>query len=177
MDRLLELPSTQAAASQRQVVFVTGEAGIGKTALCEAFLRVAPRGTRCGRPGRSACAPAGRPSRTIRCSICSRGWRDPPTTTPSLPSSRDMRQAGCRICPRSRRSAAGAFAAGTHVATAARMLREVVTALEALAEDTHARPVDRGSPMGGPSDDGCPDKSRAAPRSGEDYASGDRPTD
>ena len=32
--------------------------------------------------------------------------------------------------------AAGAFAAGTHVSTAARMLREVVTALEALAEET-----------------------------------------
>jgi DNA-binding winged helix-turn-helix (wHTH) protein len=34
----------QAAASQRQVVFVTGEAGIGKTALVDAFLRYdAPR--------------------------------------------------------------------------------------------------------------------------------------
>ena len=31
---------------------------------------------------------------------------------------------------------ARAFAAGTHVATAARMLREIVTALETLAEDT-----------------------------------------
>ena len=42
MDRLLELFDA-ATAAQRQVVFVTGEAGIGKTALCEAFLRVAAR--------------------------------------------------------------------------------------------------------------------------------------
>ena len=40
MERLLAA-FDEAAASERQVVFVTGDAGIGKTALCEAFLRVA----------------------------------------------------------------------------------------------------------------------------------------
>ena len=60
----------EAAASHRQVVFVTGDAGIGKTSLCEAFLRVAP--TRHAiRATWAQCMRASGPSEpTIRCLIC-----------------------------------------------------------------------------------------------------------
>jgi DNA-binding winged helix-turn-helix (wHTH) protein len=135
MDRLLGALD-QAADSRRQVAFVTGDAGIGKTALCEAFLRVAAT-RHAMRATWAQCMRLSGPSepyyplldlltRLARSTddemVATTLARQAPSWLPHLPSlSEDP--------PR-------AFAAGTHVATAARMLREVVTALETLAEDT-----------------------------------------
>ena len=94
------------------------------------FFASRPLGTRSGRPGRSACAPLGRRSRTIRCSICSHVWHGPAedgtvATTPlqacaelvaALAGADEDSNRGA-LRPRERTSS-----------TAARMLREVVTA-------------------------------------------------
>jgi DNA-binding winged helix-turn-helix (wHTH) protein len=126
----------EAAASHRQVVFVTGDAGIGKTALCEAFLRVAA--TR--QPMRATWAQCMRlsgPSEpyypvldllthlarsTDDETVAATLSRLAPSWLPHLPGLSD--------------DPSRAFSAGTHVATAARMLREIVTAIEALSEHT-----------------------------------------
>ncbi len=126
----------EAAGSQRQVVFVTGDAGIGKTALCEAFLRVAA--TR--QPMRATwtqCMRLSGPSepyyplldlvtRLARSAddetVAATLARLAPSWLPHLPGLSDDRSR--------------AFTAGTHMATAARMLREIVTAIEALSEHT-----------------------------------------
>ncbi len=135
MDRLLELFDA-ATAAQRQVVFVTGEAGIGKTALCEAFLRVAAR----RHPMRATWAQCMKPvgptepyyplvdllSRLARSTedgtVTATLARHAPSWLPLLPALMND-------------SNPALFAgAGAQIATAARMLREVVTALEALAD-------------------------------------------
>jgi hypothetical protein len=113
---------------------VTGDAGIGKSALCEAFLRVAPtrhamRATWTQCMKLSGPAEAYSPlidllTRLARsaddASVTTILARHAPSWLPHLPALSD--------------EPSRAFTAGTHVATAARMLREVVTALEALAE-------------------------------------------
>ena len=135
MDRLLGALD-HAAGAQRHVAFVTGEAGIGKTALCEAFLRVAA--TRHAiRTTWAQCMRLSGPSepyyplldlitRLARSTedelVATTLARHAPSWLPHLPALSD--------------DAPRAFTAGTHVATAARMLREIVTALETLAEDT-----------------------------------------
>ena len=135
MERLLGA-FDEAAGSHRQVVFVTGDAGIGKTALCEAFLRVAPT-RHAMRATWAQCMKLSGPSepyyplldlltRLARSAddetVTAILARHAPSWLPHLPALSD--------------EPSGAFAAGTHVSTAARMLREVVTALEALAEHT-----------------------------------------
>ncbi len=135
MDRLLGALE-HAAASHRHVAFVTGEAGIGKTALCEAFLRVAAT-RHAMRATWAQCMRLSGPSepyyplldlitRLARSTedelVTATLARHAPSWLPHLPAISDD-------VPR-------AFTAGTHVATAARMLREIVTALETLAEDT-----------------------------------------
>ena len=134
MDRLLELFDA-ATAAQRQVVFVTGEAGIGKTALCEAFLRVAAR----RHPMRATWAQCMKPvgptepyyplvdllSRLARSTedgtVTATLARHAPSWLPLLPALMND-------------SNPALSSAGGQVATAARMLREVVTAVEALAD-------------------------------------------
>ena len=126
----------EASTAHRQVVFVTGDAGIGKTALSEAFLRVAA--TR--RPMRATWAQCMRLSgpsepyyplldlltRLARSTgdetVAATLSRLAPSWLPHLPG----------LCDDPSR----AFPAATHGATAARMLREIVTAIEALAEHT-----------------------------------------
>jgi DNA-binding winged helix-turn-helix (wHTH) protein len=135
MDRLLGALD-QAAGSHRQVAFITGDAGIGKTALCEAFLRVAAT-RHAMRATWAQCMRLSGPSepyyplldlltRLARSTddeiVATTLARHAPSWLPHLPALSE--------------DPPGAFAAGTHVATAARMLREVVTALETLAEDT-----------------------------------------
>jgi DNA-binding winged helix-turn-helix (wHTH) protein len=135
MERLLGALDL-AAGSQRQVAFVTGDAGIGKTALCEAFLRVAAT-RHAMRATWAQCMRLAGPSepyyplldlltRLARSTdddlVSATLARHAPSWLPHLPALSD--------------EPSRAFAAGTHVATAARMLREVVTALETLAEDT-----------------------------------------
>jgi DNA-binding winged helix-turn-helix (wHTH) protein len=135
MDRLLGA-FDEAAGAHRQVVFVTGDAGIGKTALCETFLKVAT--TR--HPMRATwaqCMKLSGPAepyyplldlltRLARSAddgtVTTILARDAPSWIPYLPTLSDEPSPG--------------FAAEIHVATAARMLREIVTALEALAERT-----------------------------------------
>ena len=126
----------EAVLSHRQVVFVTGDAGIGKTALCEAFLRVAatrhaPRATwvqcmRLSGPSEPSYPLIDLLTRLARSTddeiVAATLARHAPSWLPHLPRLSD--------------DASHFFTAGTHVATAARMLREVVTALEALAEHT-----------------------------------------
>jgi DNA-binding winged helix-turn-helix (wHTH) protein len=126
----------RAAAGQRQVAFVTGDAGIGKTALCEAFLRVAPR-RHAIRATWAQCMKLSGPSEPYYPLLdlltrLARSADDDAVTTalavhapswlPHLPALKG--------------EPSRALATGVHVATAARMLREIVTALEALAEHT-----------------------------------------
>ncbi len=135
MERLLDALD-QAAGSHRQVAFVTGDAGIGKTAFCEAFLRVAAT-RHAVRTAWAQCMRLSGPSEPYYPLLdlltrLARSTEDEmvaatlahlaPSWLPHLPALAD--------------EPSGAFAGGTHVATAARMLREVVTALETLAEDT-----------------------------------------
>jgi DNA-binding winged helix-turn-helix (wHTH) protein len=137
MDRLLELFDA-ATDARRQIVFVTGEAGIGKTALCEAFLRVAGRRhsmratwAQCMKPVRPAepyyplVDLLSRLARTTADgNVAATLARHAPSWLPHLPS----------LMGDSTQSLVAGQ--GAQVATAARMLREVVTALEALAETT-----------------------------------------
>ena len=135
MNRLLTA-FDEAAASHRQVVFVTGDAGIGKTSLCEAFLRVAP--TRHAiRATWAQCMRASGPSEPYYplLDLLTRLARSADDDTVATTLSRHA-PSWLPHLPALSEEAAGAFAAGTHVSTAARMLREVVTALEALAEET-----------------------------------------
>ena len=135
MDRLLAALD-DASIAQRQVLLVSGEAGIGKTALCEAFLRIA--GTRHPiRAGWAQCMKVSGSSepyypmidlltRLSRSagddSVTSVLAKHAPSWLPHLPA----------LAGDSMRGRTG----GTAVATAARMLREIVTALEALSEQT-----------------------------------------
>ena len=124
----------EASHSRRQLVFVTGDAGIGKTSLCEAFLRLAS--TR--HPLRAASAQCNRtigPSepyhplvdvltRLVRSSddgsIAMTLARHAPGWLPHVPG-----HAG---------DAWKLAATGGQMASASRMLREIVSAIEALAE-------------------------------------------
>ena len=135
MSRLLAA-FDEAAASHRQVVFVTGEAGIGKTSLCEAFLRVAPT-RHAMRATWAQCMRLSGPSEPYYplLDLLTRLARSADDDTVATVLSRHA-PSWLPHLPALTEEAAGAFAAGTHVATAARMLREVVTALEALAEET-----------------------------------------
>ena len=69
-DELAELARCwqEALAGQRQLVFVTGEPGIGKTALVEAFLAAAPAHTPGRRSGWGAATPSSSTARANR--IC-----------------------------------------------------------------------------------------------------------
>jgi DNA-binding winged helix-turn-helix (wHTH) protein len=135
MERLLGALD-RAAEGHRQVVFVTGDAGIGKTALCEAFLRVAPR-RHAIRATWAQCMRLSGPSEPYYplLDLLTRLARSAddeavmttlavhaPSWLPHLP--------GLKGEP------SRASAAGLHVATASRMLREIVTAVEALADTT-----------------------------------------
>ena len=118
-----------AVGANRQVVFITGDSGVGKTALCEAFLRGAARRhamratwARCVKPSGPSepyCPLVDVVTRLVRSAgddsvpaILSRhapNW----VQRPSLPGKTAVLPTG----------------------SAARMLREIVTALEALTED------------------------------------------
>ena len=113
---------------------MTGDAGIGKTALCEAFLRVAATRhamratwTRCMKlsgPSEPYAPLLDLLTRLARsaddASVATILARHAPSWLPHLPALSD--------------DPSRASAAGTRVATPSRMLREIVTALEALAE-------------------------------------------
>ena len=124
----------EAARSNRQVLFVSGEAGIGKTSLCEAFLRLAG-GRHTVRTTWAQCNRTTGPSepyhpliellaRLVRAadddSISTTLARHAPGWVPHLPG-----HAG---------EAWRVVAAGGQMASASRMLREIVSALEALAD-------------------------------------------
>jgi DNA-binding winged helix-turn-helix (wHTH) protein len=131
MDRMLRA-ADEAARGHRQVVFVNGDAGIGKTALCEAFLRVvsARHGVRAGwtqcvnTPGPTdPYAPLvdvlNRLARsTDDESVPAMLMRHAPSWLPMLPALADRRPSA------------------SPVTDASRLLRELVTALEAVAEQT-----------------------------------------
>jgi DNA-binding winged helix-turn-helix (wHTH) protein len=135
MNRLLAALD-EAAASQRQVVFVTGDTGIGKTSLCEALLRVAPS-RHAIRATWAQCMRLSGPSEPYYplLDLLTRLARSADDDTVATVLSRHA-PSWLPHLPVLAEEAAGALAAGTHVASAARMLREVVTALEALAEET-----------------------------------------
>jgi DNA-binding winged helix-turn-helix (wHTH) protein len=120
--------------SDRRVVFVTGESGIGKTALCEAFLRLAVT-RRAMRATWSQCLNTAVPAepyyplldaltRLARSAgdelVGSILAKQAPSWLTHLPA----------LAEEQWRAMAGA-----RVTSAARMLREIVMALEALAED------------------------------------------
>jgi predicted ATPase/DNA-binding winged helix-turn-helix (wHTH) protein len=135
MNRLLAALD-EAAAGHRQVVFVSGEAGIGKTALCESFLRIAAS-RHPMRTGWAQCMKFSGSSepysplidlltRLARSAgddaVTTALARHAPSWLPHLPGLSDDPF-------RSR-------AIGVPMATAARMLREIVTALESLSEQS-----------------------------------------
>jgi predicted ATPase/DNA-binding winged helix-turn-helix (wHTH) protein len=133
MDRLTEAFDA-ASESDRRLVFVTGESGIGKTALCEAFLRIAVT-RHAMRATWTQCINVAGPSepyyplldaltRLARSAgddlVASVLARHAPSWIPHLPV---LAGESWRALP-----------AGARVASSARMLREIVTALDALAE-------------------------------------------
>jgi DNA-binding winged helix-turn-helix (wHTH) protein len=135
MDRLIAALD-DAAGAQRQVVFVTGEPGIGKTALCESFLRIASHKHNI-RAGWAQCMKVSGSSepyyplidlltRLARSAddgvVTSVLARHAPSWLAHMPALTDD--------PFRARSG------GVPMATPARMLREIVSALEALAEQT-----------------------------------------
>ena len=135
MERLLTALH-DASNGHRQVVFVTGEAGIGKTALCESFLRIASH-RHVIRAGWAQCMKFSGSSEPYYPLIdlltrLARSAGDDTVTTilarhapswlPHIPASSD--------------DPFRARAGGLQVATAARMLREIVSALEALADQS-----------------------------------------
>jgi DNA-binding winged helix-turn-helix (wHTH) protein len=133
MDALLEAFDA-ACTADRRLTFVTGEAGIGKTALCEAFLRVAAT-RHAMRATWAQCINLSRPSepyyplfdalsRLARAigddTVESTLVRHAPSWIPHLPI---LSGESAHVVP-----------PGARVASAARMLREIVSALEALTE-------------------------------------------
>jgi DNA-binding winged helix-turn-helix (wHTH) protein/tetratricopeptide (TPR) repeat protein len=125
-----------AAASNRRVVFVNGEGGIGKTSLCEAFLRAAAT-RHAMRAAWANCAKVSGPSEPYApiVEILNRLGRSvdddsirtvlakhAPSWLPRLP----------QIAGDGWRAPIGA----AHVVPASRMLREIVTAIEAIAEQS-----------------------------------------
>ena len=160
----------QARRGERQVVFVTGEPGIGKTALVEAFLATVPRRATSGSRAASAWSTTAPASRTCR---SWRRWtrlaaRRAPSARGRAPAPRaDVARADAR--PGRRRRAEPRCAPRLLGATRERMLREMADALEALAAERplvllledlhwsdhlHARPGAPPSP-GGASRPGC----------------------
>jgi DNA-binding winged helix-turn-helix (wHTH) protein len=126
----------EAAAGTRRVCFVTGEGGIGKTALCEMFLRTAAT-TQALRTTSAQCVKLAGPAEPFYPFVDLLGRlarsadddsvrtvlaRHAPSWLPYLPTSGGDHWR--------------ASAASAPVTTAARLLREIVTALEALAEDS-----------------------------------------
>jgi DNA-binding winged helix-turn-helix (wHTH) protein len=135
MNRLLGALD-EASGGQRQVVLVSGEAGSGKTALCESFLRIAAS-RHAIRTGWAQCLKFSGPSepylplidlltRLARSAgddaVTTALARHAPSWLPHLPGLSDD--------PFRNR------AVSIPMATAARMLREIVTALEALSEQS-----------------------------------------
>ena len=131
MDRLLRA-ADDAAAGSRQVAFVNGDAGVGKTALCEAFLRVASA-RHPVRTGWTQCVNVPGPAepyaplvdvlnRLARSTDDERVpaalMRHAPSWLPMLPALMDHRHGPAQV------------------ADASRLLREIVTALETIAEQT-----------------------------------------
>jgi len=123
-----------AGESDRRLVFVSGESGIGKTALCEAFLRIAAT-RHAMRVTWAQCMSLTDPSepyyplldaltRLARSAsddtVATIVAHHAPSWMPHLPA---LSGPGWSAMP-----------GGGHVASAARMLREIVNALEALAE-------------------------------------------
>ncbi len=174
MERLLGALD-EAAASQRQVVFVTGDAGIGKTALCEAFLRVAAT-RHAMRATWAQCMRLSGPSepyyplldlltRLARSTddepVAATLARHAPSWLPHLPALSDD------PCARLRRG----DARGHRCADAARDRHRA----RSPRRRHDARPVDRGSPVGGPGDDRRPHQPRPAARPGEAPAPRDHP--
>ena len=131
MERLLHA-ADEAARGTRQVVFVNGDAGVGKTALCEAFLRV----TSARHDVRAAwthCVNTPGPAEPYAPlvdvlnrlaqsadddSVAATLMRHAPSWLPVLPALAERRSGASPITD------------------ASRLLREVVTALEAIAEQT-----------------------------------------
>jgi DNA-binding winged helix-turn-helix (wHTH) protein len=125
-----------ASDANRRLVFVAGEGGIGKTALCEAFLRIAAT-RHAMRATWANCLEQSGPSEpyyplldalsrlahsAADDTVANVLSRHAPSWLPHLPA----------LAGESWRAVPG----GARVATAARMLREIVTALEALADQT-----------------------------------------
>ena len=125
-----------AASAHRRVVFINGEGGIGKTALCEAFLRLAAS----KHPLRAAwanCARVSGPSEPYAPLLeiltrLARSVDDNSVRTVLARHAPSWLHRLPQVTGENWRHAAG----NSHVAPAARMLREIVTALEALTEDS-----------------------------------------
>jgi DNA-binding winged helix-turn-helix (wHTH) protein len=125
----------EAASGTRRVVFVSGDGGIGKTSLCEAFLR-STASRHAMRAAWASCAKVSGPSepyaplvevlnRLARSvdddSIKTLLAKHAPSWLPRLP----------QIAGENWRAPGGA-----HIVPASRMLREFVTAIEAIAEES-----------------------------------------
>lgn len=125
-----------AVDATRQIVFVTGDSGVGKTALCEAFMRVAARRhamratwARCHKtagPSEPYCALADVVSRLTNAASGDEVGAILLQHAPSWMARRATIAGDLRRLPLD--------PGGGHAP--ASMLREIVTALEALAEDT-----------------------------------------
>ncbi len=133
----------QAQGGERCVGFVTGEAGIGKTTLVDAFLAQAAATARCGWGGGSASSTTGRAKPTCRC------WRPWGSSAAGRRRRRSWRcwssrrPCGCCQLP-AVLSAPPSEALQRQVqgATPERMLRECAEAVEAL---TAVRPAGAGA--------------------------------
>ena len=120
---------------ERQVVFVTGEAGIGKTTLVNVLREAtnAVRGSdRSAGSVSSSMAPA---RRTCRCSTAISGWPRAGRRQGSRRCSASTRRSGCCSCRRCVPAAEPRVPAAARGlgATRERMLREMAEAIEAIA--------------------------------------------
>ena len=138
--QLHELVRESALQGERQIVFVTGEPGIGKTTLVEAFLRTARRHStqdaRCGWGGANASSSTGRAKPTCRflealgavVSGAGRGAADrPAASTCADVAGADADAAEAAELEALQRKVQGA--------TRERMLREMAEALDAITAE------------------------------------------
>ena len=125
----------KAVQGERQVGFVTGEAGIGKTTLVEAFIaRVRAMG-RCGLVTGSASNSMGLETPICQCWRPSDGCVGGPRASTFWRSWTSMPRAGWCRCPPSSVRPSSTRCSGGRGATQARMLRELAEAMEALTAE------------------------------------------
>ena len=125
----------QARQGVRQTVFVTGEAGMGKTTLVDAFVRRWRPPTGCGSGAGSASNTTGRAKRICRCSTPWGGWAGGRAARGWWRVCASMPRPGWRSCRPCWGRGAGGVQHPVQRTTRERMLRELAEALEACTAE------------------------------------------